>query len=67
MMHLHGISIGLTFAGLHALKPPVVSVSVTGGSAFFIPSTAGSATTVSAGFLERAAFLARNLIGSGDG
>ena len=46
-------SLGLTFAGLRALGPPVVSVSVT--SAVLIPSSTRGATTDSAGFLERAA------------
>ena len=56
----------LTFAGLHALKPPVISVSVAGTSAVFIPSPTRSATTGSAGFLEHATLWARHLIASGD-
>ena len=53
------LSPGLTFAGLHALKPPVIDVSVAGTSAVLKPSTARSATTDSAGFLEGAALWAR--------
>ena len=48
----------LTFAGCHAVKPRVFHVSVAGSSAVLRPSTAGSATTDSAGFLERAALRA---------
>ena len=48
-------SIELTFAGIHAFKPPVISVSVAGTSAFLEPRTTGSATTDLAGFLEGAA------------
>ena len=55
-MQLHGIVIELTFAGLRALKPTVISVFVADTSAFLKPSTTRSATTDSAGFLERAAF-----------
>ena len=54
-MYLRVIGLGLTFTGLHALKPPVSNVSVAGTSAVLVPSTARSATTASAGFLERAA------------
>ena len=57
---LHWVSLGLTFAGRDALKPPVTSVSVAGtSSAVLIPSTARSATTVSNGFLEFAALWTR--------
>ena len=49
------ISLELTFAGLHALRPLVINVSVAGTSTVLIPSTAGSATTDSAGFREGAA------------
>ena len=55
---MQGFGLGLTFAGLDALKPPVVSVSVAGNSAFLEPSTTRSATTGSAGFRERAALWA---------
>ena len=58
-MHLHAaIPLALTFAGLRALKPAVISVSVAGTSAVLIPSTARSATTDSAGSRERAALWA---------
>ena len=50
---------GLTFTGLQAFKPPVLHISVAGSSAVLVPSTAGSATTDSTGFLERAALWAR--------
>ena len=62
-MYLHAVNIELTFAGLHALRPPVISVSV---PTILIPSTARSATTDSAGFLERATLCADHLIGRGD-
>ena len=42
----------LTFAGLHTLRPGVTTVSVAATSAVLVPSTAGSATAGSAGFLE---------------
>ena len=45
----------LTFAGLDALEPCVIKLRVAGISALFDPSTAGSATTAFAGFLDRAA------------
>ena len=61
--YLHVISLELTFAGLHALRPPVVNVYVAGTSAFIKPSTVRSAATNSAGFLERTAFWARHRIG----
>ena len=54
----HGGSIGLTFAGLHALEPPVISVSVAGTSTMLIPSTARSATTISTGLPKLAALWA---------
>ena len=53
--YLHAIRLGLTLAGLRAFKPCVFHISVAGSSAVPVPSTAGSATTVSAGFLKRAA------------
>ena len=52
-VYLQWGNLGLTFAGLRALGPPVVSVSVT--STVFIPITARRATTDPARFLERAA------------
>ena len=54
-MYLHAVNIELTFAGLHALRPPVISVSVRGTSTILIPSTARSATTDSAGLFKLAA------------
>ena len=57
----------LTFAGLHALRPLVHSISVAGTSTILIPSTARSATTDSAGFLEGSAFGARHVLAQGDG
>jgi len=48
------------FARLHALKPPVINVFVAHTSAVLKPSTARSATTISAGFLKRAAFGTRH-------
>ena len=59
-MYLHALNIELTFAGLRALKPPVINVSIAGSSALLKPSTARSATTGSAGFLERAALWTGN-------
>ena len=54
------IRLELTFASLHALRPPVISVPVADTSAVLKPSTTRSATTDSAGFLERAALRARH-------
>ena len=45
----------------------MISVSVAGTTAVLVPSATRSATTVSSGFLERAALSARHLIGRGDG
>ena len=59
---LHAINIELTFAGPHALKPPVINVSAAGPSAVLKPSTARSAATDSTGFLERAALGTRHCI-----
>ena len=59
VLYLHVISLELTFASLDALKPAVVNVPVAGTSTTLKPSTARSATTASAGFLERAALWAR--------
>ena len=55
-------NIELTFAGLHAIRPPVINVSVAATSTVLKPSTAGSATTDSAGFLERTALWTRHLV-----
>ena len=57
------MSIGLTFADLHPFEPAAVNISVADIPAVLVPSTARSATTDSAGFLERAALRARR----GDG
>ena len=62
VMHLHASGLELTFAGLHAFRPPVINVSVADSSAVLEPSASRSATTDSAGFLERAALWARYLI-----
>ena len=56
---VHDFSLRLTFAGLDALRPHVISVSVARTSAILKPSTTGSATTDSAGFRERTALRAR--------
>ena len=48
MIYLPGVSLGLTFAGLDALKPPMISVSVAETSTILIPGTTRSATTASA-------------------
>ena len=53
--YLYVVSLELTYAGLHALRPSVFHVSVPGSSALLVPSTARSATTDSSGFLKRAA------------
>ena len=57
-MHL-ALELTFTLAGLRALKPPVINVSVAGTSAVLGPSTARSAATDSTGFPERAALRAR--------
>ena len=56
----------LTFAGRHTIKPLVIDVLVVGTSAVLKPSTARSATTDSAGFLERVTLWARHLVAGGD-
>ena len=58
--------LALTFASFGALRPPVISVSVTDTSTTLIPSTSKSATADSAGFRELAALWARHLIAGGD-
>ena len=62
-LSIYGLSLVLTFTRLDALKPPVISVSVTGTSAVLKPRTARSAAADSAGFLERAALQARHRVG----
>ena len=59
--------LGLTFASLGAIKPPVINFSAAGTSTVLKPSAARSATTESAGFRKRAALSARHFIGRGDG
>ena len=61
MIYLHGVSLGLTFAGLESLKPPVINISIARTSTVLEPSTTRSATTDSAGFSERAALWAHTL------
>ena len=61
-MYAHTTRLALTFADLHALKPAVINVSVANTSTVLKPSTARSATTDFAGFLERAALWARHRI-----
>ena len=58
----HGVTLELTFAGRHALKPPVIDVPVAGTSAILEPSAAWSAATESARFLKRATLWARQRI-----
>ena len=48
VIELHVISLALTFAGLHAFRPPVSNVFAAKSSAVLEPSTARSATTDSA-------------------
>ena len=48
LTYVLAVNLGLTFAGLDALKPPVSSASSAGTSTILIPSTARSATTDSA-------------------
>ena len=54
--YLHVVSLQLTFARINALRPPVINVSIASTSTVLKPSTARSATTVPARFLEHAAF-----------
>ena len=49
------VALELTFTRRHALKPLMIDFIVVGTSAVLKPSTARSATTFSARFLERAA------------
>ena len=50
------VALELTFTRRHALKPLMIDFIVAGTSADLTPSTARSATTDFAGFLEHAAF-----------
>ena len=53
---LYTVSLELTFAVQHALKPFVINVFVAGTPAVLVPGTTRSATAVSTGFRERATF-----------
>ena len=57
------VSLERTFAGRHAIKPLVINIFAVGTSAVLKPSTARSATTASAGFLENTAFGALHRFG----
>ena len=59
-MYAHFITRELTFANLHAGRPPVTNVSVACTSAVLKPSTARGAAAVSTGFRERATPSTRN-------
>ena len=60
---MHAVRLGLTCAGLHALKPPVFDISVVAGTPTLLkPSTTGSAATDSGRFLESAALWTRHRI-----
>ena len=45
VMQSHVIGLGLTFAGLHAFRPPVINTFAANSSAVLEPSTARGATT----------------------
>ena len=62
-LYVHAVNLELTFTSPGALKPPMINVPVAGTPAILKPSTARSATTDSAGFLERAAPWAGHRIG----
>ena len=47
-MQLHVIGLALTFAGRHAIGPPVIDIFAAKSSAVLEPSAAGSATTAPA-------------------
>ena len=48
-VYIHAVILELTFAGIDALKPPVISVSIIAGtSTILIPSTTRSTATGSA-------------------
>ena len=66
-MYAHFITRELTFANLHARRPPVTNFSVACTSAVLKPSTARSTTTDSARFLEHAAPWACHRISDGRG
>ena len=58
----HPVSLALTSACLHALKPSVTNIPVAYSSAVLKPSTARSAATDSPGFLEGPALRTRQHI-----
>ena len=60
------LALELTFAGLHAFRPPVIDIFVANSSTLFEPSASRSATTDSTGFLERVTLWAHHLIGRSD-
>ena len=62
---LHVASLELTFTGPQALNPPMLNVFIADTSALFVPSTARSAATDFAGFLERATRWTRRRIPAG--
>ena len=66
VMYLHGISLELTLACLHSVRPHVINIFVAPSSAVLKPSTPRSATTDPAGLLELATFCARYLVNWGD-
>ena len=51
-MHLHATGLELTLARFHAFRPAVINIVAANSSTVPEPSTARSATTDSAGFLE---------------
>ena len=51
-MQLHVIDLELTFAGLHAIGPPVIDIFAANSSTVLEPRTTRSAATESAGFPE---------------
>ena len=55
-MDLHFMMYERTVTGVPALGPSVIKVFVSVASTLIEPSTAGSATTALAGFLEQTAF-----------
>ena len=52
-MNLHVIGLELTFAGLHAFRPPVIGIFADKSCAVLEPSTAARTTTAFAGFLAQ--------------
>ena len=62
-MYCYNVSLELTFAGRQTLEPLVIDIFVAGTATLLKPNTTRSATTFSAGFLERATFGARHRFG----